>query len=134
MLRPGRADRARRTLASGDSAAARGALAGGWGLRHRYTTIPSGLPFVHVLYQYEQDQSEVLMDMLLDVDKQRELIRLWNRMRKAEGPIAEEIRIQILERFAEQGLSEQGSSKEGSSTQGPSKQGFSEQGHAKRAA
>jgi hypothetical protein len=38
----------------------------------------------------------------MNVDKQRELIRLWNLMRKAEGPIAEEIRIQILERFAEQ--------------------------------
>jgi hypothetical protein len=39
----------------------------------------------------------------MNIDKQRELIRLWNLMRKAEGPIAEEIRIQILERFAEQG-------------------------------
>jgi len=37
------------------------------------------------------------MDM--DKEKQRELIRLWNRMRKLEGPAAEEIRIQILERF-----------------------------------
>ena len=39
----------------------------------------------------------------MDVEQQRELIRLWNLMRKAEGPIAEEIRIQILARFAEQG-------------------------------
>ena len=33
----------------------------------------------------------------MDIEKQREVIRLWNRMRKVEGPIAEEIRIQILE-------------------------------------
>ena len=38
----------------------------------------------------------------MDVEKQREIIRLWNRMRRVEGPIAEEIRIQILEYFAEQ--------------------------------
>jgi hypothetical protein len=31
--------------------------------------------------------------------KQRELIRLWNLMRKAQGPLAEEIRIQILAQF-----------------------------------
>ena len=37
----------------------------------------------------------------MDTDKQRELIRLWNRMRRVEGPLAEEIRIQILEVFAE---------------------------------
>jgi hypothetical protein len=41
-------------------------------------------------------------DTQIDPDRQKELIRLWNRMRKAEGPIVEEIRIQILERFAEQ--------------------------------
>ena len=33
----------------------------------------------------------------MDVEKQREIIRLWNRMRQVEGPVAEEIRIQILE-------------------------------------
>jgi hypothetical protein len=38
----------------------------------------------------------------IDAETQQELIRLWNRMRKAEGPIVEEIRIQILQRFAEQ--------------------------------
>jgi hypothetical protein len=38
----------------------------------------------------------------MDIEKQREIIRLWNRMRRAEGPIAEEIRIQILEYFSEQ--------------------------------
>ena len=38
----------------------------------------------------------------MDVEKQREMIRLWNRMRRVEGPIAEEIRIQILEYFAQQ--------------------------------
>jgi hypothetical protein len=36
----------------------------------------------------------------MDVEKQREMIRLWNRMRQLEGPAAEEIRIQILECFA----------------------------------
>jgi hypothetical protein len=40
----------------------------------------------------------------MDVEKQREIIRLWNRMRRVEGPIAEEIRIQILEYFASQQL------------------------------
>ena len=39
----------------------------------------------------------------MDVEKQREIIRLWNRMRRVEGPIAEEIRIQILEYFAAAG-------------------------------
>ena len=37
----------------------------------------------------------------MDVEKQREMIRLWNRMRQVEGPVAEEIRIQILECFSE---------------------------------
>jgi hypothetical protein len=37
----------------------------------------------------------------MDVEKQREVIRLWNRMRRVEGPVAEEIRIQILECFAQ---------------------------------
>ncbi|WP_213288709.1 hypothetical protein [Bradyrhizobium sp. sGM-13] len=36
----------------------------------------------------------------MDVEKQREIIRLWNRMRRVDGPLAEEIRIQILECFA----------------------------------
>jgi hypothetical protein len=39
---------------------------------------------------------------LMDIEKQREIIRLWNLMRRVEGPIAEEIRIQILEYFAQQ--------------------------------
>ena len=38
-------------------------------------------------------------------EKQREIIRLWNRMRQVEGPVAEEIRIQILECFAQRGPS-----------------------------
>ena len=38
----------------------------------------------------------------MDIEKQREIIRLWNRMRRVEGPIAEEIRIQILEYLAQQ--------------------------------
>ena len=37
----------------------------------------------------------------MNVEKQREIIRLWNRMRRVEGPLAEEIRIQILECFAQ---------------------------------
>jgi len=37
----------------------------------------------------------------MDVAKQREIIRLWNRMRQVEGPLAEEIRIQILKCFAQ---------------------------------
>ena len=37
----------------------------------------------------------------MDVEKQREIIRLWNRMRRVDGPLAEEIRIQILECFAQ---------------------------------
>jgi hypothetical protein len=35
----------------------------------------------------------------MDSTKQQELIRLWNELRKARGPVAEEIRIQILARF-----------------------------------
>ena len=42
------------------------------------------------------------LEVLMDIEKQREIIRLWNRMRRVEGPIAEEIRIQILEYFAQQ--------------------------------
>ncbi len=38
----------------------------------------------------------------MDVEKQREIVRLWNRMRRVRGPLAEEIRIQILECFEEQ--------------------------------
>ena len=37
----------------------------------------------------------------MNVEKQQEIIRLWNRMRQVEGPLAEEIRIQILESFAQ---------------------------------
>jgi len=37
----------------------------------------------------------------MTVEKQREVIRLWNQLRKVEGPAAEELRIQILECFAE---------------------------------
>ncbi|WP_201724338.1 hypothetical protein [Bradyrhizobium centrolobii] len=39
----------------------------------------------------------------MDIEKQREVIRLWNQLRKVEGPAAEELRIQILECFAERG-------------------------------
>lgn len=37
----------------------------------------------------------------MTVEKQREVIRLWNQLRKVEGPAAEELRIQILECFSE---------------------------------
>jgi hypothetical protein len=37
----------------------------------------------------------------MTVEKQREMIRLWNQLRKVEGPAAEELRIQILECFTE---------------------------------
>ena len=37
----------------------------------------------------------------MDIEKQREVIRLWNQLRKVDGPVAEEIRIQILECFVE---------------------------------
>ncbi|WP_256439287.1 hypothetical protein [Bradyrhizobium sp. CCBAU 51765] len=36
----------------------------------------------------------------MTVEKQREVIRLWNELRKLEGPAAEELRIQILEYFS----------------------------------
>ena len=39
----------------------------------------------------------------MDIEKQREVIRLWNQLRKVEGPAAEELRIQILACFAERG-------------------------------
>ncbi|MBK3663479.1 hypothetical protein JJE66_19925 [Bradyrhizobium diazoefficiens] len=39
----------------------------------------------------------------MTVEKQREVIRLWNQLRKVEGPAAEELRIQILECFTEKG-------------------------------
>ncbi|MDN3273642.1 hypothetical protein QWJ07_05255 [Frankia sp. RB7] len=49
----------------------------------------------------------------MTVEKQREVIRLWNQLRKVEGPAAAELRIQILECFSENSA---------------------EKGHAKRAA
>ena len=39
----------------------------------------------------------------MTVEKQREVIRLWNELRRLEGPGAEELRIQILECFSEKG-------------------------------
>jgi len=38
----------------------------------------------------------------MDVEKQQEIIRLWNRMRRVGGPIAKERAIEILEYFAAQ--------------------------------
>lgn len=37
----------------------------------------------------------------MTVEKQREVIRLWNQLRKLDGPAAEELRIQILECFSD---------------------------------
>lgn len=37
----------------------------------------------------------------MTVEKQREVIRLWNQLRTIKGPAAEELRIQILECFSE---------------------------------
>ncbi|MFL5239596.1 MAG: hypothetical protein ACJ8EL_18770 [Rhizomicrobium sp.] len=39
----------------------------------------------------------------MTTEKQHEVIRLWNQLRKLEGPAAEELRIQILECFSEKG-------------------------------
>lgn len=36
----------------------------------------------------------------MTVEKQREVIRLWNELRKLQGPAAEELRIQILDCFS----------------------------------
>lgn len=44
----------------------------------------------------------------MTVEKQREVIRLWNQLRKVEGPAAEELRIQILECFSEKGNAKRG--------------------------
>ena len=44
----------------------------------------------------------------MDIEKQREIVRLWNSMRRVDGPIAEEIRIQILACFAEADAGEGG--------------------------
>jgi DNA-binding transcriptional LysR family regulator len=47
-----------------------------------------------------------LLEVPMTVEKQREVIRLWNQLRKLEGPAAEELRIQILECFSEKNFSE----------------------------
>jgi hypothetical protein len=47
----------------------------------------------------------------MTVEKQREVIRLWNQLRKLEGPAAEELRIQILDCFPEKEFSEKDSAK-----------------------
>jgi hypothetical protein len=47
----------------------------------------------------------------MTIEKQREVIRLWNQLRKVEGPAAEELRIQILECFAGQRSAEKGNAK-----------------------
>jgi hypothetical protein len=62
---------------------------------------------VRAIFSLKKCSSFVLMtsrdmpfqEVTMDDAKQRELIRLWNLMRKAQGPIAEEIRIQILAQF-----------------------------------
>jgi hypothetical protein len=62
--------------------------------------IALAIMFVFCSCSYLQGSGASKVDRM-DTDKQRELIRLWNRMRRVEGPLAEEIRIQILEVFAE---------------------------------
>ena len=57
--------------------------------------IERHLRFVPILFMVEPS----LENNGMDDAKQRELIRLWNLMRKARGPVAEEIRIQILAQF-----------------------------------
>jgi acetolactate synthase regulatory subunit len=47
----------------------------------------------------------IWLEVPMTVEKQREVIRLWNQLRKLEGPAAEELRIQILECFSEKALS-----------------------------
>ena len=42
------------------------------------------------------------LEVLMTVEKQREVIRLWNELRKLEGPAAEQLRIQILECFSKE--------------------------------
>jgi acetolactate synthase regulatory subunit len=49
--------------------------------------------------------TNVFWEVPMTVEKQREVIRLWNQLRKLEGPAAEELRIQILECFSEKALS-----------------------------
>jgi hypothetical protein len=48
----------------------------------------------------------IWLEVPMTVEKQREVIRLWNQLRKLEGPAAEELRIQILECFSEKDVSE----------------------------
>jgi hypothetical protein len=62
--------------------------------------IPLAIMFSLCSYEDLQRPGASKADRM-DTEKQRELIRLWNRMRRVEGPLAEEIRIQILEVFAE---------------------------------
>jgi hypothetical protein len=59
------------------------------------------LAIVFAFCSYEPSSEAASKVDHMDPEKQRELIRLWNRMRRVEGPLAEEIRIQILEVFAE---------------------------------
>ncbi|MET4384277.1 hypothetical protein ABIB73_000012 [Bradyrhizobium sp. F1.4.3] len=47
----------------------------------------------------------------MTIEKQREVIRLWNQLRKLEGPAAEELRIQILECFSEKGSAKRAGSR-----------------------
>ncbi|MET4115085.1 hypothetical protein ABIB90_002089 [Bradyrhizobium sp. JR4.1] len=49
--------------------------------------------------------SDIDLEVSMTVEKQREVIRLWNQLRKLDGPAAEELRIQILECFSEKDLS-----------------------------
>jgi len=69
----------------------------------RFGFDPAGLAKSFLLCSSRFNLGGRLMDIeKMDIEKQREIIKLWNRMRRVEGPIAEEIRIQILEYFAQQ--------------------------------
>jgi hypothetical protein len=67
-----------------------------------------GLDFLFLFCSSEASLlvATVLLEVFMTVEKQREVIRLWNQLRKLEGPAAEELRIQILECFSERDVSE----------------------------
>jgi acetolactate synthase regulatory subunit len=66
-----------------------------------------GLDFLFLVCSSEASllAATIWLEVPMTVEKQREVIRLWNQLRKLEGPAAEELRIQILECFSEKDLS-----------------------------
>jgi len=66
-----------------------------------------GLDFLFLVCSSEASllAATIWLEVPMTVEKQREEIRLWNQLRKLEGPAAEELRIQILECFSEKDLS-----------------------------